>query len=390
MMCLGAIAIAAVTWALVGYSLAFDGTGDLVGGLNYAFLHDVTFEPRDGTTIPHLLFMAFQATFCIITVALVSGAVVERMRFGAFLVFAALWSVLVYAVMAHWAFGGGWLLEGGTLDFAGGVPVEMGSGFSALAAALVVGARKDYGRQALLPHNAVYALLGAGLLWFGWFGFNAGSALAANASAALAFTNTMLAPAATLFVWTLLDLKRTGKATAVGAATGIVVGLVAVTPAAGFVSPLGAILLGGFAAFPSYYALIWRARTRLDDSLDVVAAHGLGGTVGALLTGVLASKAWNGATDGLLFGNPKQLLIQAAAVGAAILFSGVGTFVLLKLVALFAPLRVSKRDEGMGLDITQHGEEAYAHDEGAILVLPEASPSAAVAVARLEPEGGRA
>jgi Amt family ammonium transporter len=201
----------------------------------------------------------------------------------------------------------------------------------------------------------------------------------------------MLAPAATLFVWTLLDLKRTGKATAVGAATGIVVGLVAVTPAAGFVSPLGGILLGAFAAFPSYYALIWRARTRLDDSLDVVAAHGLGGTVGALLTGVLASKTWNGATDGLLFGNPKQLLIQAAAVGAAIVFSGVGTFVLLKLVSLFAPLRVSKRDEGMGLDVTQHGEEAYAHDEGAILVLPDvATPSAAPAAARLAQEGGRA
>ena len=175
MMCIGAIAVAGVMWALVGYSLAFDGTGDLIGGLNYAGLHDVTFVPRDGTTIPHLVFMAFQATFCIITVALISGAVVERMRFGAFLIFAALWSVLVYAVLAHWAFGGGWLSEGGTLDFAGGVPVEMGSGFSALAAALVVGARKDYGRLALLPHNAVYALIGAGLLWFGWFGFNGGS-----------------------------------------------------------------------------------------------------------------------------------------------------------------------------------------------------------------------
>jgi Amt family ammonium transporter len=224
----------------------------------------------------------------------------------------------------------------------------------------------------------------------GWFGFNAGSALAANASAALAFTNTMLAPAATLFVWTLLDLKRNGKATAVGAATGIVVGLVAVTPAAGFVSPVGAILLGGFAAFPSYYGLIWRARTRLDDSLDVVAAHGLGGTVGALLTGVLASKTWNGATDGLLFGNPRQLLIQAAAVGAAILFSGVGTFVLLKLVGLVASLRVTSRDEGLGLDVSQHGEEAYAQDEGAILVLPEVETTLAAPASALAPEGGRA
>ena len=202
MMCVSAIAVAAVTWAVVGYSLAFDGTGDFVGGLNYAFLNDVTFEPRnvigatDLQTIPHLLFMAYQATFCIITVALISGAVVERMRFGAWLIFAALWSVLVYAVMAHWAFGGGFLYEGGTLDFAGGVPVEMASGFGALAAALVVGARKDYGRLALLPHNAVYVLVGAGLLWFGWFGFNGGSGFGTGDASVLAFTNTLLTPAA--------------------------------------------------------------------------------------------------------------------------------------------------------------------------------------------------
>ena len=183
MMCIAALAVATVTWALVGYSLAFDEGNGIIGGLDHAFLRDVTFEPREGTTIPHLLFMAFQATFCIITVALVSGAVVERMRFGPFLLFAALWSVLVYAVLAHWAFGGGWLQEHGTLDFAGGVPVEMGSGFSALAAALVVGARKDYGRQALLPHNSVYVLLGAGLLWFGWFGFNGGSGFSAGNAA---------------------------------------------------------------------------------------------------------------------------------------------------------------------------------------------------------------
>ncbi|MEA2221766.1 MAG: ammonium transporter, Amt family, partial [Solirubrobacteraceae bacterium] len=201
MMCVGAMAIAAVTWALVGYSLAFDGDAPIIGGLGHALLHDVGFAPRDGTTIPHLLFMAFQATFCIITVALVSGAVVERMRFGPFLVFAALWSVLVYAVMAHWAFGGGWLIEGGTLDFAGGVPVEMASGFSALAAALVVGSRKDYGRQALLPHNSVFVLLGAGLLWFGWFGFNGGSGFSTGNSGVLAFVNTLLTPACSLVAW---------------------------------------------------------------------------------------------------------------------------------------------------------------------------------------------
>ncbi|MGH2899074.1 MAG: ammonium transporter, partial [Solirubrobacteraceae bacterium] len=205
MMCVGAIAVATVTWALVGYSLAFDGDAKIIGGLQHALLNGVGFEPRDGTTIPHLVFFAFQATFCIITTALVSGAVVERMRFGPFLIFAALWSVLVYAVLAHWAFGGGWLAAQGTLDFAGGVPVEMGSGFSALAAALVVGARKDYGRQALLPHNAMYVLIGAGLLWFGWFGFNGGSGFNAGSASVLAFTNTLLTPACTLLTWFLLD-----------------------------------------------------------------------------------------------------------------------------------------------------------------------------------------
>ena len=238
-----------------------------------------------------------------------------------------------------------------------------------------------------------FTLLGAGLLWFGWFGFNAGSALAANASAALAFVNTMMAPAAALVAWTLLDLRRTGKATAVGAATAIVVGLVAVTPAAGYVSPLGAMALGFVATFPSYFALQWRARTRLDDSLDVVAAHGLGGTVGALLTGVLAQKAWNnGAGDGLLFGNPRQLAVQALAVAAAMAFSAAGTFALLKLIGAFMPLRAASRNEGLGLDVTEHGEEAYTHGEGAILVLPreETKEEQPVSVPQLEPEGGRA
>jgi len=274
MMCVAAIAVAMVTWALVGYSLAFDGSGSIIGGLKYVGLHGVDFAPREGTAIPHLLFMAFQATFCIITVALVSGAVVERMRFGAFLVFAALWSIFVYAVLAHWAFGGGWLMSGGTLDFAGGVPVEMGSGFSALAAALVVGARKDYGRQALLPHNAVYVLLGAGLLWFGWFGFNGGSGFSTGNNSVLAFTNTLLCPACTLVVWFALDLFRGRKVTAIGAATAIVVGCVAITPAGGYISPGWAMLLGALAALPSYAIIVWRTRTRVDETLDVLAAHG--------------------------------------------------------------------------------------------------------------------
>src|SRR5918996_2219305 len=201
MMCVAALPIGGVTWALVGYSLAFDGTGDLIGGFGHLGLQDVTFEPREGTTIPHLLFMAFQATFCIITVALMSGAVVERMRFGAWMVFAAIWSVLVYSVLAHWGFGNGWLMEGGTLDFAGGIAVEMASGFSAVSAAILVRARQGHGPIGLLPHNSVLVLLGGGLLWFGWFGFNGGSGFGTGDASVLAFTNTLLCPAATLFTW---------------------------------------------------------------------------------------------------------------------------------------------------------------------------------------------
>jgi Amt family ammonium transporter len=286
--------------------------------------------------------------------------------------------------------GGGFLAKMGALDFAGGTVVHVNAAVAAFVAAVVIGKRKDYARQAILPHNVPFTLLGAGLLWFGWFGFNAGSALAANGIAALAFVNTMLAPAGTLLVWTLLDLFRTGKATAVGAATGIVVGLVAITPAAGFIGPMAALALGVVAAFPSYFALLYRARTRLDDSLDVVAAHGFGGTVGALLTGVFASKAWNGTADGLLYGNPGQLGIQAVGVVAAILYSAVASFVLLKLIGLVSPLKVAARDEGLGLDVSQHGEEAYADHEGAILILQKEAPGAAApAMAAAAAGGGR-
>ncbi len=372
MMCIAAIAVAGVTWALIGYSLAFDGTGDLVGGLNHVALNDVTFAPRDGTTIPHLVFMAFQATFCIITTALVSGAVVERMRFGAFLIFAALWSVLVYSVMAHWAFGGGWLIEGGTLDFAGGVPVEMGSGFSALAAALVVGARKDYGRLALLPHNAVYVLLGAGLLWFGWFGFNGGSGFSTGNAGVLAFTNTLLCPACTLLAWFALDLIRGRKVTAVGAATAIIVGCVGITPAGGFVSPGYAMLLGVLVALPTYAVIVWRPRTRVDETLDVLAAHGIAGFFGILFIGFFAQASWNGVSDGLFYGNAAQLGDQALAALAAPAYAFGATYVLLRVMALFAPLRAEEHQEALGLDVIYHGEEAYPTGEGAILVTPEA------------------
>ncbi len=377
MMCIAALAVATVTWAAVGYSLAFDGDGALIGGLGHAFLQGVDFAPRDGSTIPHLVFFAFQASFCIITVALVSGAVVERMRFGTFLVFAALWSVLVYAVLAHWGFGGGWLMANGTLDFAGGIAVEMGSGFSALAAALVVGARKDYGRQALLPHNAVYVVLGAGLLWFGWFGFNGGSGFGTNDASILAFANTLLAPACTLVVWFALDLIRGRKVTAIGAATAIIVGCVVITPAGGYVSPGWAMALGALAAFPCYVAIVWRPRTRVDETLDVLAAHGIAGFTGILLLGLVAQASWNGVSDGLFYGNADQFLWQAIAAAAVPAYAFGVTFALLKLLGAVMPLRASEHEEALGMDIVQHGEEAYVTGEGAILI---SSPDAAEVV----------
>jgi ammonium transporter, Amt family len=370
MMCVAALAVATITWAAVGYSLAFDGDGSIIGGLGHAFLSDVAFEPRDGTAIPHLLFFAFQATFCIITTALVAGAVVERMRFGPFLVFAGLWSVLVYAVLAHWAFGGGWLQANGTLDFAGGVPVEMGSGFSALAAALVVGARKDYGRQAILPHNSIYVLVGAGLLWFGWFGFNGGSGFSAGEAGVLAFVNTLLTPACALATWFVLDLLRSRQVTAIGAATAIVVGCVGITPAAGFVSPMWAMVLGVVAALPAYAVIVLRTRTRVDETLDVLAAHGVAGLTGILFIGFFAQTTWNGVSNGLIYGNAAQLADQAIAVFAAPTYAFVATFALLKLIGLFSPLRVTEREEAIGMDVVSHGEEAYATGEGAILVEP--------------------
>ncbi len=389
MMSVSALGVVGLVWALLGYSLAFAPGSGLLGGLGFLGLRGVGLEAQG--TIPHVLFMGYQGTFAIITAALISGAIVERMRFGPYLAFITLWSLVVYAPFAHMVWGGGWLAKLGALDFAGGTVVHVNAGAAAFVAAWMLGPRKDYARQAILPHNVPFVVLGAGLLWFGWFGFNAGSALGANASAALAFVNTMFAPTATLVVWTLLDLRRTGRVTAVGAATAIVVGLFAVTPAAGLVSPMSAILLGGVAAIPSYFGLLLRARTRLDDSLDVVAAHGLGGTVGSLLTGVFAQKAWSGAADGALFGNPRQLGIQLVATLAAVAWSAALTFVLLKLIGAIVPLRASLRDEGLGLDISQHGEEAYARDEGAILILPHAKP-VAVGAAALEaaPEGGRA
>lgn len=377
MMSVAALGIVTITWALVGYSLAFGRGNGFIGGLQFGLLRDVGFTPRSGTAIPQLLFFAFEASFAIITAALISGAVVERMRFAPFLVFITLWSVLVYPVLAHWVWGGGWLAHHGVLDFAGGVPVEMGSGFSAFAAAIAVGPRRDYHRQALLPHNTMYVLLGAGLLWFGWFGFNGGSGYAVSHPSVLAFVNTLLCPACTLVVWFVLDLVRDRKVTAIGAATAIIVGCVGITPAAGYVSPMAAMLLGAVAALPSYGMIMWRPRTRLDESLDVLAAHGTAGLTGILFIGFFAERSWNSVGNGLIFGHPTQLLWQAIAALAGPAYAFAGTFILLRLIGLVMPLRAGDRQQAIGMDVLEHGEEAYTTGEGAILVATDSERRAA-------------
>jgi Amt family ammonium transporter len=371
MMSMAAIGVVGLVWMLLGYSLAFSPGSPLVGGTGHAFLRDVALEPGKWGAFPHLLYASYQGTFAIIAAALISGAVVERMRFGAYLAFLALWSLFVYAPVAHWVWGDGWIARMGAIDFAGGTVVHVNAGVAALVAAMTVGQRSDYGRHAVLPHNVPFVLLGAALLWFGWFGFNAGSALSANATAALAFTNTLIAPMATLVVWLLLDLQRSGKATAVGAATAIVIGLVAITPAAGYVGPLSAIALGAIAAVPSYIALQIRSRSALDDSLDVFAAHGIGGIVGAMLTGVFAAKLWSAPVDGLLAGGGGLVGHQLVALLATAAYSGVMTYVILRAVALVLPLRRPSTQERLGLDVLQHGEEAYSHGDGALLVMRE-------------------
>ena len=386
MMSFVALGPVAVLWALIGYSLAFAPGSAAIGSLQYAGLRGVGLQAQGA--IPHLLFMTFQGTFAIITPALISGAVVERMRFKAYLAFIALWMLVVYAPVAHWVWGGGFLATMGALDFAGGAVVHVNAASAALVAAMVIGPRKDYGRHAILPHNVPFVMLGAGLLWFGWFGFNAGSALSAGTTATLAFANTLFAPAAALAAWTLIDMVRGGTVTAVGAATAIVVGLVVITPAAGYVSPMSAIVMGAIGAFPSYFALIYRAKTKLDDSLDVVAAHGLGGATGAILTGIFAEAAWSGGPNGLIGGNGAQVLTQIASVLIVLAYSGGATFVMLKLLSLVMPLRIAIRDEKLGLDVSDHGEEAYTHGDGAILVKPKDAALAQGAVDVMAVSGG--
>ncbi len=352
-----------VQWVLLGYTLAFGpNLGGLIGNLAFAGLVGVGASPNPdyAPTIPHLAFAAYQMMFAVITPALITGAFVERVRFKAFLLFAALWATLVYDPVAHWVWNvAGVLHQLGALDFAGGTVVHVTAGFSALAFASVIGARHGFGKAPMEPHNIPYSILGAGLLWMGWFGFNGGSALGAYGLAVNAVVTTNTAAAAAGWVWMLLSWLD-NKPSVLGSVTGAVVGLVAITPAAGYVTPLAAIFIGGAAAPISYYAIKFRQRRGLDESLDVWACHGMGGTWGALATGLFASKAVNDAgANGLFYGNPAQLLIQAVAVVVSIVFAFGITYGLAKVLDARIGLRVSENEEEVGLDISEHGERAY-------------------------------
>lgn len=357
--CLGLIS---VIWVVYGYSLAFGpDVGHFIGNLDYVGLKNVGLTPGPySDTIPDLLFCAFQLMFAIITPALITGAIAERMKFPAFLVFTVLWSTLVYLPVCHWVWGkGGWLGAMGALDFAGGTVIHINSGAAALVAALVLGKRKGYGRDSMHPHNLPMTVLGAGLLWFGWFGFNAGSALSAGPIAVLALFTTQVATGAGALAWVVAEWKVQGKPTTLGAASGALAGLVAITPGAGFVSPISAMIMGGVAGVLCYLAVLAKVKLGYDDSLDVVGVHGVGGIWGALATGIFASSVVNPAGNGLLNGNPHQLVVQAIGVGSTIAYSVLVTFILLKVIDATIGLRVSSDDETQGLDLTQHSEVGY-------------------------------
>lgn len=377
MMSLVMMGMIGVTWTLWGYSLAFDvsikapefGTGleSFIGGLDWMFLNGVTADKIDpvgyAPTIPHQVFMVYQMMFAIITPALISGAIVERVTFKTYFWFVLLWSTFIYSPLAHWVWGRGWLGAIGSLDFAGGTVVHISSGVSAVVAAWVIGPRKDHLNKPHTPHNVPYVLLGIGMLWFGWFGFNGGSALGSGSLATVAFVTTMISTAAAGLTWTILEWVLRGKPTAVGIASGFLAGLVGITPAAGFVLPIGALMIGSITSVCCFFAVSLRVKLGFDDTLDTYPVHGLGGTVGALLTGVFATKAVNSAgNDGLLFGNPGLLGIQFVGVLATYVFAAVGTFLILKLLGQFMELRVPSSAEDQGLDIGQHGEEAYGED----------------------------
>lgn len=394
MMSLVLMAVVGVTWVLWGYSLAFAPTAltpgadpaftanPLIGSLSWVFLNGVAADAPDPVgyagTIPHQVFMIYQMMFAIITPALISGAIVERVSFKAYFWFVLLWSTFIYSPLAHWVWGKGFIgINIGALDFAGGTVVHVSSGISAVVAVLMLGSRKSYPAQPTIPHNVPYVLLGIGLLWFGWFGFNAGSALSAGGSlATVAFVSTAIAPAAAGLTWLILEWVLRGKPTAIGIASGFLAGLVGITPAAGFVTPIGAILIGSITSVACFFAVSLRAKLQFDDSLDTFSIHRVGGTIGAILTGIFCTKAVNSlGFDGLLYGNPLQLWNQFLGVLVTYIFAGVGTFLILKFLSLFMELRVKPTVEDQGLDVSEHGEEAYGEEFVGGMTLVEDSAS---------------
>jgi Amt family ammonium transporter len=363
MQCFTVLCLLSLQWILFGYSLAFSPGNWFIGGFAWVGLNGVGGAPYPdyAATIPHQAFMIFQGMFAVITPALIIGAFAERMKFSAFLIFTLLWATLVYDPICHWVWGvGGWLHNLGTLDFAGGTVVHINSGMAALATALVIGRRKGYNGVSP-PHNLPLTVLGAALLWFGWFGFNAGSALSAGSLAASAFVVTNTAAAAAGLSWALMDRLWNGKPTMFGTVTGAVAGLVAITPAAGFVGPVSAIIIGAAVSVCCFFAVaVVKAKAGYDDALDAFGVHGVGGVLGALMTGLFASKAINAAgADGLFYGNHRQLLVQAAAAGATVIYAFAGTWIIYKLLDCFVGVRVAEKDELLGLDLSQHREAAY-------------------------------
>ena len=358
------IAIVSIQWILFGYSLSFGpDIGGIIGGLDWAGLRGVGGNPNPdyAATIPHIAFMIYQAMFAVITPALITGAFAERMKFSAFFVFTILWSTIVYDPVAHWVWGnGGWLKNTGVLDFAGGIVVHITSGISALAAALIIGKRKGYMHEAFTPHNLPMTVLGAGLLWFGWFGFNAGSALSSGTLSAMTFVVTHISAVSATLTWVIIEWLHRGKPTMFGAATGSIAGLATITPASGFVGPMSALCIGLAAGAVCYAALNMKNRFGYDDSLDAFGVHGIGGILGTIATGIFAQKILNPAgADGLIFGSSKMLLSQIIAVSVTAIYSFVITVIILKVIDWTIGLRVDEEAEVEGLDISQHGESGY-------------------------------
>ncbi|TAL25450.1 MAG: ammonium transporter [Nitrospirae bacterium] len=359
-----AIAVVSIQWVLIGYSLSFGpDINGIIGGLDWIGLKGVSLLPNPdyAPTIPHLAFMIYQAMFAVITPALISGAFAERMKFSSFLLFTLLWTTLVYDPVAHWVWGtGGWIKNLGALDFAGGIVVHITSGISALAAALFMGKRKGFMREPMQPHNLPMTVLGAGLLWFGWFGFNAGSALSSGGLSTMAFVSTHIAAVSATLVWVVIEWFHRGKPTMFGVATGSIAGLATITPASGFVGPMPALVIGLLAGGICYMALNMKGKLGYDDSLDAFGVHGVGGILGTIGAGLFAEKIINpSGADGLFFGNPYQLIVQITAIAAVVIYSFAVTLILLKLIDRGMGLRVSEEDEMLGLDLSQHEESGY-------------------------------